>query len=641
MNRKISPFGSWKSPITSDLILQDAVALEGVLFEGANLYWLEALPSESGRSRIMKKTPTGEAVEQTPPSFNVRTRVQEYGGAPFAVNGGRIYFSNFEDNLLYVKDGENFPHAITNDPHHRYADAGIDRISERLYWVREDHTKSAQTPETTIVAMNADGSGETVVVSGNDFYSNPRVSPDGKHLAYLTWNHPHMPWDESELWVAEIRGDGTLTNASRLAGGSGVSIVQPAWSPAGTLYFLSDHSNWWNLMRCFGSRKEEVCTVKAEFGSPSSVLGKSDYCFVDENTIIASYSQLGMRQLASVDVWNGRLNPITTRFTSFSAIRSNGTEVAFIAASPTEFPRIAVMAPKTNEIEDVRISSGSSLDTDYLSQPEAIEFPTSNHKTAHALYYAPNNPDFAAPPGEKPPLIVHVHGGPVGATSSALNLTKQYWTSRGFALVDVNYGGSTGYGRDYRERLRGQWGIVDVEDCVNAVRYLIDRGDVDSRRIAIAGGSAGGYTVLASLVFTDIYQAGASHFGLSELESFVRETHKFESHYLHGLIAPYPEKKQVFFERSPINFVDRLSCPVIFFQGLDDKVVPPNQAVEMVEALRNKGIPVAYLPFEGEGHGFRKAGNIKRAIDGEFYFYSKIFGFEPADDIEPVKIENL
>lgn len=641
MNRKISPFGSWKSPITSDVILQDAVALEAAIFEGEDLYWLEALPSEGGRARIMKKTPSGKAVEQTTAPFNVRTRVHEYGGAPFKVKGESIYFSNFEDNLLYVKDGENQPHAITNDSHHRYADAGIDRLNNRLYWVREDHTKSALNPETTIVAMNPDGSDEKIVVSGNDFYSNPRVSPDSKHLAYLTWNHPHMPWDESELWVAEIKDDGTITNALKIAGGSGISIAQPAWSPEGTLYFLSDHSNWWNLMRCFGSRKEEVCPVKAEFGSHSSVLGKSDYCFVDENTIIASYSQHGMRQLASVDVWNGRLNPITNRFTSFSSIHSNGSEVVFIAASPTEFPRIAVMDANTNEIEDVRISSGSSLDTDYLSQPEAIEFPTANHKTAHALYYAPNNPDFAAPHGDKPPLLVHVHGGPVGATSSALNLTKQYWTSRGFALVDVNYGGSTGYGRNYRERLRGQWGVVDVEDCANAVRYLIERGDVDSTRIAISGGSAGGYTTLASLVFTDVYHAGASHFGLSDLESFVRETHKFESHYLHGLIAPYPDQKQVFFERSPIHFTDRLSCPVIFFQGLDDKVVPPNQAVPMVEALRKKGVPVAYLEFEGEGHGFRKAENIKRTIDGEFYFYSKIFGFEPADDIEPVEIENL
>lgn len=293
------------------------------------------------------------------------------------------------------------------------------------------------------------------------------------------------------------------------------------------------------------------------------------------------------------------------------------------------------------KLEDIKIASEFLIDTDYLSLPEAIEFPTANNKTAHALYYAPSNPDFTAPKGEKPPLLVHAHGGPVGATSSALNLVKQYWTSRGFALVDVNYGGSTGYGREYRERLRGRWGIVDVEDCANAVQYLIDRGDVDHGRVAIAGGSAGGYTTLASLVFTDIYRAGASHFGLSELESFVLETHKFESHYLHGLIAPYPEEKHVFHERSPIHFTDRLSCPVIFFQGLDDKVVPPNQAVPMVEALRKKGLPVAYLEFEGEGHGFRKAENIKRSIDGEFYFYSRIFGFEPADKIEPVEIDNL
>lgn len=641
MERKIMPYGSWKSPITSELIIKDTVALEGIAYEGNDLYWLERLPSEGGRSRVMKKTSDNALAEQTPAPFNVRTRVHEYGGAPFAVFGERLYFSNFEDNLLYLKIGENQPKQITSDSNHRYADAGIDRLNQRLYWIREDHTNSSLAPETTIVVMNADGSDQKIAVSGNDFYSNPRVSPDAKHLAYLTWSHPHMPWDESELWVADINEDGTLSNNRKLTGGSGVSIVQPLWSPGGTLYFLSDHSNWWNLMRCYGSHKEEVCPVKAEFGSHSSVLGKSDYCFVDENTIIASYTQHGMRQLASVDVWNGRLNPITNRFTSFSSLQSNGDKVAFIAASPTEFPRITVMDTDSLKLEDIKIASEFLIDTDYLSLPEAIEFPTSNNKTAHALYYAPSNPDFTAPKGEKPPLLVHAHGGPVGATSSALNLVKQYWTSRGFALVDVNYGGSTGYGREYRDRLRGRWGIVDVEDCANAVQYLIDRGDVDHGRVAIAGGSAGGYTTLASLVFTDIYKAGASHFGLSELESFVLETHKFESHYLHGLIAPYPEEKHVFHERSPIHFTDRLSCPVIFFQGLDDKVVPPNQAVPMVEALRKKGLPVAYLEFEGEGHGFRKAENIKRSIDGEFYFYSCIFGFEPADKIEPVEIDNL
>lgn len=641
MAKTIEPYGSWKSPITTDLILQDAVSLEGIIFEDENLYWLEALPSEGGRSRIMKKAASGTASEMTPAPFNVRTRVHEYGGAPFAVNGESLYFSNFEDNFLYLKEGENPPKAITADSNHRYADAGIDRLTGRLYWIREDHTHSSLTPENSIIVMDADGGNERIAVSGNDFYSNPRVSPDSKQLAYLTWNHPHMPWDETELWIADIQQDGSLENARKVAGGSGVSIVQPAWSPEGTLYFISDHSKWWNLMRCYGNRKEEVCPVKAEFGSHSSVLGKSDYCFADEHTIIASYSQHGMRQLASIDVWNCRLNPITTRFTSFSSIQSSGGKIAFIAASPTEFARVAVLDTEKNEISDVRVSSDLSPDTGFLSLPEPIEFPTAGNKTAHALYYAPKNPEFKAPSGDKPPLLVHVHGGPVSATSSALNLLKQYWTSRGFALVDVNYGGSVGYGREYRERLRGQWGIVDVEDCANAVRYLVQRGDADASRIAMAGGSAGGYTTLASLVFTDVYHAGASHFGLSELESFVQETHKFESHYLHGLIAPYPEERHVYFERSPINFTEGLSCPVIFFQGLEDKVVPPNQAVPMVEAMRKKGLPVAYLEFEGEGHGFRKAENIKRSIDAEFYFYSRIFGFQVADKIEPVEINNL
>lgn len=637
--KTFAPYGSWKSPITTDLITQDTIGIEGVSFAGDVLYWLESLPSEGGRSRVMKKAPMDAAEELTPAPFNVRARVHEYGGAPFIVHGQTLFFSNFKDNLLYTRNEDGAIHPITSDSNRRYADAAVDASRGRLYWVREDHTESAIFAETTIVAMDLDGSNEQIVVSGSDFYSNPRISPDDKQLAYLSWLHPNMPWDATELWVADLNEDGSVSDAKKVAGGSGESVIQPRWSPDGTLYFLSDRTNWWNIMRLNGKKAEAVCPMEAEFGSPSWTFGRSDYDFIDADTIVAAFTQNGMRQLAKIDVQNGDVAPIDIRFTSFSSLHTSGGQIAFIAASPTEFSRVVKM--NANAITDIKLSSSLSLDNSYLSQPEAIEFPTANEKTAHAIYYPPNNPDFAAPADEKPPLLVHVHGGPTSAASSALYLPIQYWTSRGFAFVDVNYGGSTGYGREYRERLKGNWGIVDVEDSASAVRFLVEQGEADPKRVAITGGSAGGYTTLASLVFTDVYNAGASHFGLSELEIFAQETHKFESRYMDGLVGPYPEAKQTYFERSPINFTDQLSCPVIFFQGLDDKVVPPNQAELMVEALRAKGLPVAYLAFEGEGHGFRMAKNIKRSMDGEFYFYSKVFGFEPADDIEPVEIENL
>ncbi|MBX0315391.1 S9 family peptidase [Planococcus glaciei] len=634
------PYGSWKSPITPDLITQDTVGFLSIAWDGPDLYWLEQRPLEGGRNTVMKRTPDGSTMELTPPPFNVRTRVHEYGGAPFVVHQSHLYFSNFDDNLLYVRKGEKQFHALTSEPDLRYADAAVDASRRRLYWIREDHSQSAISAETAIVAMGLDGSNERIVASGNDFYSNPRVSPDAKQLAYLTWNHPNMPWDETQLWLADLNDDGSLSNARMVAGGPADSILQPVWSPDGVLYFLSDRSNWWNLMRWNGSSAEAVCPMEAEFGGPSWIFGRSDYDFLNGTTVLASYSQNGNRRLAKIDLETGESAPVDSRFTVFSSIHGNGSEAAFLAASPTDPLRIVQM-DRNGRMEDVKVSSDLELNPNYLSIPQAIEFPTAHGKTAHGIYYRPKNPDYTAPKGEKPPLIVTVHGGPTSASTSALNLEFQYWTSRGFAVVDVNYGGSTGYGREYRERLKGNWGIVDVEDSANAVKYLVEQGEVDGNRAVIVGGSAGGYTTLASLVFSDVYRAGASYFGISELEVFTTETHKFESRYADGLIGPFPEAKQVYYDRSPINFTDQLSCPIIFLQGLEDKIVPPNQAELMVDALRKKGLPVAYFAFEGEGHGFRIAENIKRSIEAELYFYSQIFGFEPADAIEPVPIENL
>ncbi|HIC94777.1 MAG TPA: S9 family peptidase, partial [Anaerolineae bacterium] len=463
----------------------------------------------------------------------------------------------------------------------------------------------------------------------------------GTRLAWLTWNHPNMPWDGTELWVAKLRADGSLGRAGRVAGGPRESIFQPEWSPDGILHFVSDRTGWWNLYRWRDGRVEPLTEMEAEFGRPQWVFGMSTYAFESAGRIICAYTRQGTWHLASLDTATRRLEPIETPYTEIAYVRAAPGRAVFLAGSPTEPASIVQLDLATGRIEVLRRSSETAIDPGYLSSPQAIEFPTEGGLTAYAFFYPPRNRDYVAPPDERPPLLVMSHGGPTSAASTTLNLEIQYWTSRGIAVLDVNYGGSTGYGRAYRERLEGRWGIVDVDDCVNGARYLVERGLVDGQRLAIRGGSAGGYTTLCALTFRDVFKAGASYFGVSDLEALTKETHKFESHYLDRLVGPYPERRDLYRDRSPIHFAHRLSCPVIFFQGLEDKVVPPSQAELMVQALRAKGLPVAYVTFEGEQHGLRRAESIKRALDAELYFYARIFGFEPADPVEPVPIENL
>jgi dipeptidyl aminopeptidase/acylaminoacyl peptidase len=491
------------------------------------------------------------------------------------------------------------------------------------------------------VRLDGDPDGGTVLVSGNDFYASPRLSPDGTRLAWLTWNHPNMPWDGTELWVAEIAQDGSLTNAQKIAGGPAESIFQPEWSPDSALYFVSDRTGWWNLYRWRDGHVEALTDLEAEFGQPQWVFGMSTYAFVSEREVVCAYTQRGIWHLALLDTKTKKLQRLETPYTELSYVRATSDSVVFRGGSPTEMLSIVRLDLKTQRYEVLRRSSDLALDAGYISPAQPIEFPTEGGRTAHAFFYPPKNKDFQAPPGEKPPLLVLSHGGPTSATTSTLRLEIQFWTSRGFAVVDVNYGGSTGYGRAYRERLKGQWGVVDVDDCVNAAKYLAQQGLVDGERVAIRGGSAGGYTTLCALTFRKFFKAGASYFGVSDLEALDRDTHKFESRYNRSLIGPYPEKRDLYRARSPIHFAEQISCPVIFFQGLEDRVVPPSQSELMVEALRKNKIPVAYIAFEGEQHGFRKAENIKRSLEAELYFYSKVFGFAIADPVEPVPIENL
>ncbi|MEY2518199.1 MAG: hypothetical protein QOJ89_5563 [bacterium] len=638
-------YGSWKSPITSDLIVKESIGLGQIKMDGDDIYWIELRPSEGGRQVIVRRTGDGRTADVTPAGFNARTRVHEYGGGDYVARDSVVYFTNFADQQLYRQAPDTEPQLIgeaSTDAQLRYADFVVDASRNRLISVREDHRTNDREAVNTLIALPIDGGESQILISGNDFYSSPRISPDGSRLAWLTWNHPNMPWDGCELWVGDFASNGIISNQQMIAGGLRESIFQPQWSPDGILYFVSDRSGWWNLYRMAGEAAvESVCEMEAEFGAPQWIFGLSTYAFESAERIVCAFAERGLWRLGIVDANSGTLQRIDAPYTDVSYVCAAPGRAVFRAGAPHAPFSIIEMDLATRATKALQRASKIDIDSGFISEPQPIEFPTEAGLTAHGFYYPPKNRDFVAPNLERPLLLVKSHGGPTSATTAVLMLGIQYWTSRGIAVLDVNYGGSTGYGRAYRERLNGTWGIVDVDDCVNGARFLATRGDADGNRLMIDGGSAGGYTTLCALTFRDQFKAGASHFGVSDAEALAKETHKFESRYLDNLIGPYPERRDLYIQRSPIHFTDRLSVPVIFFQGLEDKVVPPNQAETMVQALRQKGVPVAYVAFEGEQHGFRRAENIKRALDGELYFYSRVFKFELAEPVEPVPIDNL
>lgn len=644
-SKQVAPYGSWKSPITSELIVKGSIGLGQIALDGEDIYWIEVRPQEAGRSCVVRRGADGTTRDAIPQNFNARTRVHEYGGGDYAVSGGTLYFTNFADQRIYRKAPDaSEPEALTPAEKMRYADMIVDGARDRLISVREDHTESEREAVNTIVAVSLNGGAAagSVLASGNDFYGSPRLSPDGRRLSFLTWNHPNMPWDGCELWLCELDEEGAVREQKRVAGGFEESVFQPEWSPDGTLHFVSDRSGWWNLYRLKDDgQADALCPMEAEFGLPQWIFGMSMYAFESDSSIICSFIERGRARLARLNTESKRLEPIETPYSDITYVRAREGRAVFRAGSPTQPASVALLDLSSMKTEALRRATDLKIDECYISVPEAIEFPTEDGLTAHGFYYAPHNCDYVAPEQSLPPLLVKSHGGPTAATSTTFALGIQYWTSRGIAVLDVNYGGSTGYGRAYRRRLNDRWGIVDVDDCVNGARYLIERGLVDKDACAIDGGSAGGYTTLCALTFRDLFKAGASHFGVSDLAALATETHKFESRYLDRLIGPYPERADLYRERSPLYSTEKLSCPVIFFQGLEDKIVLPNQAEMMVDALREKGLPVAYVSFEGEQHGFRRAENIRRALDGELYFYSRIFGFELAEEVEPVEIENL
>jgi dipeptidyl aminopeptidase/acylaminoacyl peptidase len=639
---RMAPYGSWKSPITGDLVARKAITLGQIRLDGQDLYWYEMRPAEGGRYAIVRRTPDGTIRDALPEEFNARTLAHEYGGGAYMVAAGTIYFSNYADQRLYRQDPGGVPKPITPTGAVRYADAVIDPRRNRLICIREDHTTNGREAVNILIALDLKGSGEQkVLASGNTFYSSPALSPDASRLAWLTWNHPNMPWDGSELWLADIAPDGGVRNARKVAGGEEESIFQPAFSPNGVLHFVSDRTGWWNLYRLRDQGVEALAPMEAEFGKPQWVFGSTTYAFDSERRIVCSVTERGMDRLATIDTRTLELKPLDTPYSHVASLQAARGKVVFLGGSPTEPQSLLVVDLNTRQTVVVRRAIEVAVDPHYISTPQPIEFPTEGGRTAHAFFYPPHNRDFSVPVGELPPLLVLSHGGPTSQTTAVFSLSIQYWTSRGFAVVDVNYGGSTGYGRAYRLRLNGQWGVVDVDDCVHAARYLAERGLVDQQRLIIRGGSAGGYTTLCALVYRDTFKAGADYFGLSELVTFVRDTHKFESRYLDRLVGPYPEQRALYQQRSPIDHIDRVTCPVIVFQGLEDKIVPPNQSELIVQALRKNGIPVAYLTFEGEQHGFRRAETIKRTLEAELYFYGRVFGFELAEPVEPVRIENL
>ncbi len=640
---QVATFGSWKSPITSDLIVSKTIGIGGIVVNENNIYWLEKRPQEKGRNVIIGCFGHRTIKSVTPSPLSVRSKIHEYGGGAYTVSRNTVYFSNYGDGRIYQQVIDRQPQPLTNKPHQRYADIVVDHARNRLICVCEDHQKEDTEAENSLITIDLTTGKIDTLVKGHDFYSSPRLSHDGKQLAWLSWNHPHMPWDSTYLWLGDLDEKGAVSTSKIVAGGEEESICEPKWHQDGRLYFSSDRTDWWNLYRRNKNGSVEILhQMAAEFAYPHWVFGLSTYGFIGSDRLVCTYSTDGSWHLGIIDLKTKQFEEIKTRYTNISDLQvSESGFVVFIGGTPTETTSVVKLDLENRKEQILKRAGDLTIDPDYLALPEAISFPTAGNLTAHAWYYPPTNKYYTAPLGELPPLIVKSHGGPTAAASIDLNLRIQYWTSRGFGYLDVNYGGSIGYGRQYRQRLDGKWGIVDIEDCVNGAKYLVDRGMVDGDRLVITGSSAGGYTTLAALTFRDTFKAGASYYGVSDLEILAKDTHKFESRYLDRLIGSYPEQKAIYQERSPIYHTEQLNCPIIFFQGLEDKVVPPNQAEMMFNAIKEKGLPVAYVAFEQEAHGFRISDNIKKALDSEFYFYSQIFGFEPAEYIEPVEIINL
>src|SRR5580704_3000039 len=640
MSKIVGPYGAWVSPVSVELMTGAAIGLSGVRVDGQDLYWLEARPSENGRTVLCRRREDGEVADLTPPPFNVGSRVHEYGGGAYAVAAGVVVVSERTDGSVWLIEAGAAPRRIETPEGCRYADFEFDLPRRRVLAVRDDHrSRPPSDPKAAIVALPLDPDGaETILVEGPDFLSSPRLSPCGERLTWIAWDHPGMPWDGTRLFVADVTNEGAVAAARLATGETPEAIVQPEWSANDTLHFCSDRTGWWNLYALRASAIEALAPIEAEIGGPHWVFRQHYYAFLTDGRIVAAIVRDGIR--TAVLIADGKIAPLGIGQVH-DCPRPLGDGLAYIATPPSAPPSIAIR-PKVDGGTPfvVRAAAPAVVPEETISLGEPVEFATRGG-TGHAFWYPPKNRDYEAPSGKLPPLVGLSHGGPTSMTTNSFSLNIQWWTSRGFGVVDVNYGGSTGYGRAYRELLYGQWGVVDVEDCAAAANHLVERGLADAARLVIRGGSAGGFTTLAALTSLNLFKAGASFYGVGDLMLLAKDTHKFEFRYLDRLIGPLPDARALYDVRSPINHIDRLACPVIFFQGEDDNTVPPNQAQTMVEAMATRGLPVAYYTFAGEGHGFRKAETLRRVLELELDFYGRVFGFTAPGLSERVEIANM
>ncbi|HEX2627147.1 MAG TPA: prolyl oligopeptidase family serine peptidase [Candidatus Limnocylindrales bacterium] len=639
----VAAFGSWASPFKIERLVDRVVFLTEPRGKDGVRWWLEGRPEEGGRQVLFRRDPDGTLIRLTPEGFNARSRVHEYGGAASLISGDLIVVSDFVTGRLnkVVAPGQVVP--FTPEKLWRYADAVHDTARNRLIAVREDHEPEfvAKHEEwgNDLVAIDLDTGAITVLAEGADFYAAPRLSPDGTTLAWLEWHHPNMPWDGTELFQAQFESDGSLGPRLLVAGSRQDWISQPRWSPDGILHFAAEPHGWMNIFRFANGEIETVTDFEAEFVGPDWQFGYATYEFMADGSILAIARSAGRDQLVKIDA-GGDLTPIDMPYTEMSALCIDGDTVILRGAGPLN-PASVVELRADGSMTVLRTASPNTPEREDVSLPQHIEFPTTGGRTAYGNYYPPTNKSFVGPSNELPPLIVTSHGGPTAQAFSGIATGLQLFTSRGYAVLDVDYGGSTGYGKDYRKRLEGQWGIVDVDDCRNGAKYLAEQGLVDGNRLAIRGGSASGFTTLAALAFTDDFDAGCTYFGIGDLRAFVKDTHKFESRYLESLVGKWPEAKQVYLDRSPSLHAERITAPVLVQQGADDKIVPIEEAERIVDALFERHVPHAYLLYPGEDHGFRGKDAIVRSFGAELSFYAQVFGFEPADDIEPLVIQFL
>lgn len=651
----VAPYGSWWSSIDLDLASGGTRRLGEPRIDAGSVFWIEGRPAEAGRQTLLRHGPDGVTRELTPAPFGVGNKVHEYGGGAYLADRGRVIVSSLTDGRLFEidADGPAAPRAVTAGGPWRFADLALGASGDRLFAVRETHDRDEpDRPDLVVnelVTLALDGSegAGRAIVTGLDFVAAPRPSPDGRRLAWLEWDHPNMPWDGVRLRVAALNRDGSLGPVRTVAGDASTSIAQPAWSPSGVLHFVSDESGWWNLFAFDGpdgieGSARNIAPMEAELADPAWVFGQSSYAFVADGRILAVARSDGRDALLIIDP-DGRVTRPPTPFSELAGLRVEGRTAVAVAAGPHDAAAVVVLSTTTGRPTGVLARAlPTPLDPGLLPHAEPIEFPTGDGDTARALYFAPTNAAFRGPDGELPPLIVDVHGGPTSCASSSLSVDRAFFTSRGIAFVDVDYRGSTGYGRAYRDALKGRCGIVDVEDSIAAARFLAQRGSIDPRRMVIRGASAGGYTTLAALTFRpEVFGAGISHFGIADLELIHLDGHKFESRYDEGLLAPWPEGRSVFRERSPIHVLHEIRVPMLIFQGLDDRVVPPSQVDAMEAALHDRHVPHAIMLFEGEGHGFRRAETHRATYAAELSFLGQVFGFEPADELPPLEIQNL